>query len=598
MKKVIRRALLLLASALLLGVSACAPNDPADTDKKPDGEPSQDETLAENYDFGDASGWAGDALKVTDLGDCLLDAYPFDDKYDWGQSILWDEEAQLYKMWWCRNSGYDTIWYAESKDLKHWTNAQKLMTVQEDSTWIKMHVGKPSVLKVNGRYIMYFEAPATLLSYEFDNNVFMATSDDGIHWQMYEGDAGEPYPVIRMTDEQMAESMAQYEAQGVGFYGIGQPSALYHDGKYYVYCTYSLIQGDRMYLYTSDDGIHFSEGVQVFDRANCGVKYNTVTEKFMMAYEYTQKGVSRVYYMQSDDGVEFTYAGLVDAGGNPDILSTGGSFVRGYPDFVGDGEGNVSSYTFYVAYMEGTMADAGQDWRQYCNTWDIHIAAVNLKEFANRTQVLPDGHVLTQKTLEPYREGHKEYEELLCGIHKLDKDPSVDKISEALGGISEEFAVARAVSDYRAVPNSTTASFRAGYTQEALYVSVEVRDASSQDSDCISLLLDEKRYAQQASEVLKINVFRNGAVETVDGEGNAVENVQIKFENAQNGYTAQIKIPWRFRTSFAQYEGFGFDCYVFDNSASTDFKSLIAWNDCHASYDYRKAGELYFMDKE
>lgn len=323
MKKGIKAVLLLLVIALLAGMTACASPEP---DK--DGE--KDETLAENYDFGDPSGWSGNSMAVTDLGDCLLDAYPYDDKYDWGQSILWDEETQSYKMWWCRNSGYDTIWYAESKDLKHWTNAQKLMTVEQDTTWIKMHVGKPSVLKVDGQYIMYFEAPATLLDYEFDNNVLMARSEDGIHWEMYEGDAGEPYPVIRMTDEQMAASMAQYQAQGNGYYGIGQPSALYHDGKYYVYCTYSLEQGDRMYVFTSDDGIHFSEGQRVFDRANCGVKFNTLTQKFMMAYEYTQNGVSRVYYMESDDGFEFTYAGLSDAGKNTDILSTGGGKLHLY----------------------------------------------------------------------------------------------------------------------------------------------------------------------------------------------------------------------------------------------------------------------------
>lgn len=590
MKKGIKAVLLLLVIALLAGMTACAPPEP---DK--DGE--KDETLAENYDFGDPSGWSGNSMAVTDLGDCLLDAYPYDDKYDWGQSILWDEETQSYQMWWCRNSGYDTIWYAESKDLKHWTNAQKLMTVEQDTNWIKMHVGKPSVLKVDGQYIMYFEAPATLLDYEFDNNVLMARSEDGIHWEMYEGDAGEPYPVIRMTDEQMAASMAQYQAQGNGYYGIGQPSALYHDGKYYVYCTYSLEQGDRMYVFTSDDGIHFSEGQRVFDRANCGVKFNTLTQKFMMAYEYTQNGVSRVYYMESDDGFEFTYAGLSDAGKNTDILSTGGGFVRCYPDFISDGHGNVNTHTFYVAYMEGTMADSGQDWRQYSNTWDIHIAAVNPKEFGNRTQVLPDGHVVTQNTIAPYRETHKEYADLLCGIHKLNGGPKVDGTCDDLYGVSETFSVSRAVSDYRAVPNDTTANFRMGYTEQALYIFIEVKDSFMHESDSVFCLIDEKRYAEEPSQVTNIELQRNGAVTVSDGDGNPFSNAEVVVKDSAQGYTAEIRMQWRIRTSFAQYEGFGFDCYVFDNRESKDFKSLLAWNDCHASYDYRKAGEMYFMDK-
>lgn len=158
-----------------------------------------------------------------------------------------------------------------------------------------------------------------------------------------------------------------------------------------------------MYVYTSEDGIHFSEGREVFTRANCGVKYNTLTDKFMMAYEYTTGNLSRVYYMESDDGYKFTYSNFIEAANNEDILSTGAGFVRCYPDFVHDGTGCINDYTFYVAYMEGTMADAGNDWRQYANTWDIHISAVNLAFCENRTQVLPDGHVYTEDTIQPYR---------------------------------------------------------------------------------------------------------------------------------------------------------------------------------------------------
>ena len=591
MMRSFKKFLLCALSCAALALAGCgggeAPPDGPGTDPV-------DETLAENYDFGDPARWPGDSLKTTDLGDCLMEAYPYDDKYDWGQSILWDEEDGVYKMWWCRNSGYDTIWYAESTDLKNWTNAQKLMTVEEDTTWIKMHVGKPSVLKTDGKYLMYFEAPATLMSYEFDNNVFLATSDDGIHWEIYEGDAGEPYPVIRMTDEQMAESMKHYEEQGTGFYGIGQPSALYHDGLYYVYCTYSLVQGDRMYVYTSEDGIHFSEGREVFTRANCGVKYNTLTDKFMMAYEYTTGNLSRVYYMESDDGYKFTYSNFIEASNNEDILSTGAGFVRCYPDFVHDGTGCINDYTFYVAYMEGTMADAGNDWRQYANTWDIHISAVNLAFCENRTQVLPDGHVYTEDTIQPYRARHTEYEELIVGIPKLTAAPQIDGQGTEYAGAAEN-AVARNVSDYRAVPNSTTATFRAAYTEEALYVFVDVKDAQAHESDYISLLLDEKRFAETDAEVTMIDIFRDGRVVATDGEEAPVQGTEAKVVASADGYTAEVKIPWRLRTSFDAYEGIGFDCYVFDNGDSLDFKSLISWNDCHASYNYRLAGELYFL---
>lgn len=560
----------------------------------------KDMTLAENYDFGDPSSWAGEQFAVTDLGDCLLDAYPYDDKYDWGQSILYDEEEKIYKMWWCRNSGYDTIWYAESSDLKNWHSAQKLMTVTEDSTWIKMHVGKPTVLKIDGKYTMYFEAPATLAGYkEFDNNVLMATSDDGISWEIWKGEDGgkEPYPVIRMTDEQMADSWDKSQlagGSGYGYYGIGQPSALYKDGTYYLYCTYSLEAGDRMYVFTSRDGIHFGEGREVFTRAGSGVKYNTLTEKFMMAYEYTTGTISRVYYMESEDGVKFTYSNFTEASNNKNILSKGGGFVRGYPDFVGNGMGQVSDYTAYVAYMEGRMADAGNDWRQYSATWDIHIAAFNVSQYANRRQVLPNGRVYLEETIEVYRAAHEEYEERLQGVSLSESAPVIDGEKDALYDRAESLEIDRAVSDYRAVPGETTAKAYMTYTKEALYLFVDVKDKIAHDSDMVYLLLDEKRFASVPEEITNVEVCRSGKISATDGDSEDLSGIQAIVKTTNDGYRVEVMIPWRFKTTQEAYDSFGFDCYVYDNRDSNDFKSLLAWNDCHASYDIHKAGEVFF----
>lgn len=40
---------------------------------------TNDPNLAINYDFGDPSTWKGEDIKVKDLGDLLLDAYPYDE---------------------------------------------------------------------------------------------------------------------------------------------------------------------------------------------------------------------------------------------------------------------------------------------------------------------------------------------------------------------------------------------------------------------------------------------------------------------------------------------------------------------------------------
>ena len=60
-----------------------------------------------------------------------------------------------------------------------------------------------------------------------DNNVLMATSDDGISWEIWKGEDGgkEPYPVIRMTDEQMADSWDKSQLAGGSGYGRGRPGA-------------------------------------------------------------------------------------------------------------------------------------------------------------------------------------------------------------------------------------------------------------------------------------------------------------------------------------------------------------------------------------
>ena len=582
-----------------LGGSDSASDSTSDsgTSETPE-EPEKDMTLAENYDFGDPATWAGDKVSVTDLGDAIIDTYPYDDRYDWGQSVIYDEEEGIYKMWWCRHSRYDSIWYAESEDLKHWTNAQKLIAVEENTTWLKMHVGKPSVLKMNGQYIMYFEAPATLKdggSKEFDNNVFRATSDDGIRWSIWEGDIGEPYPVIRMTDTQMQASWNYSETgpSGYGYYGIGQPSAVYKDGTYYLYCTYSLEAGDRMYVFKSTDGIHFDAGQEVFVRAGSGVKYNTLTGKFMMAYEYTVGRLSKVYYMESDDGVKFTYANYAEASNNQNVMSTGGGFVRGYPDFVGNGMGHVNSHTVYASYMEGKMADTGNDWRQYANTWDIHFAAVNVAEFANRTKVLPNGKILNNETIAGYRDKHEPYEDRLTGISRTATPLTID------GNLDEEYANATVLNVDRvscsecAVPGDIKAKVYVTYDDTGLYLFVEVEDGTTDPSDMVYLLFDEKRYATDPAEILNVTASRNEVVFT-DGNSATVGGCRGYVKHTEKGYNVEVKLPWRYKTTLEAYDSFGFDCFVYNMRESAEYKSLITWSDYLASYNIQKAGELFF----
>ncbi len=557
-----------------------------------------DSTLAENYDFGSPDTWAGESLVVTDLGDAIVDVIPYDDFYDWGQSVIWDEDDGLYKMWWCRQSRYDSIWYAESYDLKTWFNAQKVMAAEENTTWIKLHVGKPAVLKVDGEYIMLFEAPATLNGWkEFDNNVFLAKSQDGKKWTIKGDENGEPYPVIRMSDAEMERSWGKSQEEqgsGYGYYGIGQPSVTYKDGTYYVYCTYSLENGDRMYVYTTTDFVNYTAGYEVFVRAGSGVKYNTLTQKFMYAYEYTLGRVSKVYYMESTDGYNFTYSNYSEASGNQDVLSKGTGFVRGYPDFVCNGQGQVTTHTIYAAFMEGRMADSGNDWRQYSNTWDIHFSAVNLKEYANRTAVLPNGRILNDQTIEPYRVRHVEYDDRLVGISKTDTAPQADGVKDSIYDTATVLEIDRVSYRENAVPGNISATAYVGYTAENLYVYAEIEDDTNDVSDTFYMLIDEKRFATDPAEILNVTVTRTGVVAVTDGNGNTVEGVQVSFKQRDGGYVVEVVCPWRYKTTQEQYDSFGFDIFVYNNRDSAEYKSIITWADFKVSYSINNAGELFF----
>lgn len=540
-----------------------------------------------SYDFGDPDSWAGDAIKSRDLGDVILNPYPYDERYDWGQSILFDEEEQIYKMWWCRQSPHDTIWYAESTDLKHWDNLEKIMVVEENSTWIKMHVGKPTVLKIDGKYRMYFEAPCTLEGWkEFNNNVFMAESDDGIHFTLYQGDIGEPYPVIRMSDEKIAESIdyaLNASLSGYGYYGIGQPSAVYKDGTYYLYCTYSLEQGDRFYRFASKDGIHFDEGTQVFYRAGSGVKYNDLTGKYMMVYALDQDGQSKVFYMESEDGIHFTYEDYSSASANKNIVARGSGFVRGYPDFVGNSQGHVTSHTAYVAYMEGQAAEGGEDWRKYSNTWDVHIAMMNVPEFANRAFVLPNGEISSTETLKTYSDRNTTYDPQWANLTHVSSPKVIDgKRDEDYQKIGD---IARASFSENAVPGKGKGVLSASSTAGRLSLFVEAKDLSGDLDDKIVILLDEDENAETKDDIVRVEATRLGTV--VEGE---TSRIDAKWSG--EGSNLNLEISYDYETPLAGEKRIGIDCYVYTRSESVHQKNLVCYNDCLASYQPGSLGTI------
>ena len=169
----------------------------------------------------------------------------------------------------------------------------------------------------------------------------------------------------------------------------------------------------------------------------------------------------------------------------------------------------------------------------------------------------------------------------------------IDGVCDGIYDTATVLDVDRVSCAEKAIPGDISAKARVTYTADALYVFVEVTDGTRQSSDMVYVLVDEKRYATENSEIFNVEAYRNGARIT-DGNGEAIEGAEACVKVTSTGYNVEIKMPWRYKTSIEAYDSFGFDCFVYNNRDSSEYKSLVTWSDYNAGYKIEKAGELYF----
>lgn len=222
------------------------------------------------------------------------------ERYNYAPTIIFDEG--VYKMWWCGPNGdgevIDQIHYATSIDGFHWGNRQIVLGRTHES--MGRHVCDPSVVKVNGKYYIYITSDSSEHTREGrDNRIYLATSLDGIQWEMYPRN-GKPNQIIRcpLTD---------------GSYCVGQPSVLYKDGKFWLY--YSNTRGKSgndwfVYLKSSNDGINFidennAEAVygQGYGRNSVDVKYNQALGIYFMIHGEIND--NKIFWNISEDGLHW-----------------------------------------------------------------------------------------------------------------------------------------------------------------------------------------------------------------------------------------------------------------------------------------------------
>ncbi|KKT07609.1 MAG: hypothetical protein UV78_C0002G0008 [Parcubacteria group bacterium GW2011_GWA2_43_17] len=335
---------------------------------------------------------------VSDLGRMPIDTIPTNDtKYDWGGSVI--KDGSTYRMWWCRQETYDTIYYADSSDGVSWHNTQKVLQAADNDSE-KMHVGRPSVVKVGGTFYMFYESPRVVSGGEVENQIFLATSTNGTTWAKYPSNSN-PQPII---------ALGSY--QGCGTYGLGQPSVFYKDGQFNIYYVCNVSDyPDKIRMAKSADPYNwgsFTSHEVVAYGAGVDVKWNSELGRYVMAYTIgdwitpnpSGQDTYNMYVFTSSDGKVwngYTTPYLYQICRNAtDVTLTGFTSpnTRGYANLVStDQYGCMNSSAMKAVFMQGNMHVVPGDWRTEAASWNLHSLSFKLGQWALVSDINGDGTV-------------------------------------------------------------------------------------------------------------------------------------------------------------------------------------------------------------
>lgn len=575
------------------------------------------EIVDKNYDYGDPSSWAGDSYSSLKLGYVNLQDVIDDYVYDWGHSVI--KDGDIYKMWWVRPATFDAIFYAESKDLKNWYNVERVICFSPNSTNIKKYdnikgmLGKPSVIKVNGTYYMYFEAPATedpditQTVLEWDNQVMLATSSDGRNWNIHSDAAGQPVPVVAMPEELMGNFTVKE-------YGAGQPSVFYKDGKFYLtYCYVIYSQNiSEMRVAESTDGINFgdiSTHKKILSGNGLGVTYNTKTNKYMVAS-------NRIY---ESDTLDFTQAKQYTV-----YEFDANNIQTGFHEFVKNAEGLVDTETFYMIHLQGEKSTT-DDWRAGHRTWNGFIHAINPKEYQHRMFTLPNGAAATQNNLKGYRDSTVHYSRPTAdAAYVNDKDIKIDGTMDEAYLKSDKISITRPVYDYG---SDLTETWGEGYflwNEDYLYFFAKIYDNTP---DTSYELLDKKLcYMHDGIDVF-VDVPNDHGTGTQVGygmeqymictdsnntnfviKGSDEYDLTSEFEYRKRvrktsfGYTVEWRVTWQefVKDMIEENKCIGLDVSINDARGNgVGREAMVVWSD-HTGNSFRQLenfGDVYLVKK-
>ena len=98
--------------------------------------------------------------------------------------VLYDPGEEVFKMWYTGFNGERyAIGYATSRDGLHWERYPGNPVLESSSSeWDREGVGFPAVVRVNGKYYMFFTLLKQARAHR-DAAIGLAISEDGIHWE-------------------------------------------------------------------------------------------------------------------------------------------------------------------------------------------------------------------------------------------------------------------------------------------------------------------------------------------------------------------------------------------------------------------------------
>lgn len=547
----------------------------------------------------------GNDYKVQDLGKMQLESFPIDGVYDTAYNII--KMGDTYKMWWVRACPYDTVWYAESKDLKNWYNEQMVIKINKNTKWVKAMLSWPTVVYINGKYYMWFEAPCEIAeSGEYGNNIFFATSKDGKSWTMYPNNS-DPQPVLKSP------------VIKEGVYGVGQPKVYYKDG--YFNLSYTDATGSNCTkVARSKNGYQFEGTVathtKIINVAGASIRYNTNTKKYYCTFSLNSslfnvtseaKASDYMYIMESSDGVKWPCTDIVNANKNLHVINDKSELIkRSNTDFVTNEQGLVTTQTMYFVNMTGVMPSAGLDHRVTHTTWDGHFTAINPKEYFNKDIILPNGNKSTATNLKAY--SNRVFKWVRPTVNAKYGKPLIDGTMDSGYGKSESALVESL--DYNWMdcePTDTTANVKFMWDNDFLYVFANVKDKKVSYSavldkpgnawrkDSLDFFVDVPNTMEGGNGVtltpmsIMANLSADGLFVVKDNRESVISSdfasLKTKVKMTSTGYVIEAAIPWYYLVKDMIKDGktIGLDMAINDDPGVGARKSIVCWSDYSAN---------------